>query len=81
MGRVFCFAQLIFRVGGLPWLGISILEMLILSPALLGQTSPDSEGGVAVPADWSHRHLVFLKPPIGKPRADCDRPDTAGVRH
>jgi len=63
MGLAFRFAQqFVFRVAGLPWLGISILGVLTLSPALLGQTSPDSEGGVAVPTDWSHRHLVFSKP-------------------
>jgi hypothetical protein len=63
MGCVFRFAQrVVLRVGGLPWLGISVLGVLTLSPALLGQTSPDSEAGVPLPTDWSHHHLVFSRP-------------------
>jgi hypothetical protein len=43
------------------WLGISILGVLTLSPALLGQTSPDSSPA-SLPTDWSHHHVIFSKP-------------------
>src|SRR5271170_7422563 len=43
-------------------LGISILGALTLSPALLGQASPESEGAAPVITDWSHQHVVFSKP-------------------
>src|SRR5208337_707792 len=63
MGRAFRFArQLVLCVGSLPWLGISIVAVLALSPVLLGQTSPDSEAAVPLPTDWSHHHLVFSRP-------------------
>ena len=68
MGRVFRFAQrVLFRVGGLPWLGLSILAVLTLSSALLGQTSQgqtsqDSQAVVHLPTDWSHHHLLFSNP-------------------
>ena len=41
-------------------LGISILGVLILSPALVGQVSQGSEAGF--PSDWSDHHLIFSKP-------------------
>jgi hypothetical protein len=41
-------------------LGISILGVLILSPALVGQVSKESE--VGFPTDWSHHQLIFSKP-------------------
>jgi hypothetical protein len=44
------------------WLGISILGVLILSSALLGQASPDSNATGPVPTDWSHHHLIFSRP-------------------
>ncbi len=60
MGRAFRFAQqLVLCMGSLPWLGV-ILGVLILSPALLGQASPDAASGF--PTDWSHHHLVFSRP-------------------
>ena len=68
MGRVFRFMQpVVFGVGGLPWLGLSILAVLTLSSALLGQmsqgqTSQDSQAVVHLPTDWSHHHLVFSNP-------------------
>ncbi len=68
MGRVFRFAQrVVFCVARLPWLGLSILAVLTLSSALLGQTSQgqtsqDSQAVVHLPTDWSHHHLVFSKP-------------------
>jgi hypothetical protein len=43
-------------------LGISILGLLTLSPALLGQASADSEAAIPVPSDWSHHHLIFSRP-------------------
>jgi hypothetical protein len=43
-------------------LGISVLGVLTLSPALLGQASPASEATVPVFTDWSHHHLIFSKP-------------------
>ncbi len=46
----------------LPWLGILVLGVLVLSPAVLGQTSPGSEAGVPVPTDWSHQHVIFSRP-------------------
>jgi hypothetical protein len=46
----------------LQWLGVSILGVLTLSPALLGQASPGSEAAVPVPSDWSHHHLIFSRP-------------------
>ena len=63
MGRVFRFAQrVLFRVGGLPWLGLSILAVLTLSSVLPGQISQDSQAVVHLPTDWSHHHLVFSNP-------------------
>jgi len=63
MNRDFCFAQrAVFCVRGLPWLGLSILAVLTLSSALLGQTSPGSGASVSVPTDWSHHHLLFSQP-------------------
>src|SRR5271156_1934274 len=44
------------------WLGGSILGVLILSPALLGQTVPAPEATIPVPNDWSHRHVIFSRP-------------------
>ena len=41
-------------------LGISILGVLTLSPALLGQVPKESEAGF--PTDWSNHHLIFSKP-------------------
>jgi hypothetical protein len=41
-------------------LGISILGVLILSPALVGQVSQEFEAGF--PTDWSHHQLIFSKP-------------------
>jgi len=48
-------------------LGLSILAVLTLSSALLGQmsqgqTSEDSQAVVHLPTDWSHHHLVFSNP-------------------
>src|ERR1039458_3557174 len=63
MGRVFRFAQrVLFRVGGLPWLGLSILAVLTLSSVLPGQISQDSQAVVHLPTDWSHHPLVFSTP-------------------
>ena len=68
MARVFRFAQpVLFCVGGLPRLGLSILAVLTLSSALLGQmsqgqTSQDSQAVVHLPTDWSHHHLLFSNP-------------------
>jgi hypothetical protein len=41
-------------------LGISILGVLVLSRALVGQVSKESEAGF--PTDWSHHQLIFSKP-------------------
>ncbi len=41
------------------WLVISVLGVLTLSPALLGQASPDSEAAKPLPTDWSHHHVIF----------------------
>ncbi len=68
MGRVFRFKhRVVFGVGGLAWLGLSILAVLTLSSALLGQmsqgqTSEDSQAVVHLPTDWSHHHLLFSNP-------------------
>ncbi len=63
MGRDFRFAQrAVFCVGGLPWLGLSILAVLTLSSALLGQTSQGSQARVSLPTDWSRHHFVFSEP-------------------
>src|ERR1022692_280199 len=43
-------------------LGISIFAVLTLSPALVGQASPDSEAAFGLPTDWSHHHVIFSKP-------------------
>jgi len=43
-------------------LGISILGVLILAPALTGQASPDSEKSAGLPTDWSHQHVIFSRP-------------------
>jgi hypothetical protein len=48
-------------------LGLSILAVLTLSSALLGQmsqgqTSEDSQAVVHLPTDWSHHHLLFSNP-------------------
>ncbi len=44
------------------WLGISILGVLTLSPALLGQSAPGSKAAVPVVTDWSSHHLIFSRP-------------------
>jgi hypothetical protein len=44
------------------WLGTAILGVLTLSPALLGQASPDSGAVAPVPTDWSHHHVIFSRP-------------------
>jgi hypothetical protein len=44
------------------WLGISILGVLILSPALPGQTTQASGASVPSTTDWSQHHLIFSKP-------------------
>jgi len=44
------------------WLVVSILAVLTLSPALLGQRSEAPEAAIPVPNDWSHRHLIFSRP-------------------
>ena len=68
MARVFRFTQpVVFCSGGLLRLGLSILAVLILSSALLGQmsqgqTSQDSQAVVHLPTDWSHHHLLFSNP-------------------
>ncbi|MGA2336574.1 MAG: hypothetical protein WA383_08635 [Terriglobales bacterium] len=63
MDRNFRFAQrVVFCLGSLPWLGLSILAVLTLSSALLSQTSQDSNAVVHLPTDWSHHHLVFSTP-------------------
>jgi hypothetical protein len=73
MGRVFRFKQpVLFRVGGLPWLGLSIVVVLTLSSVLLGQmsqgqTSEDSQAVVHLPTDWSHHHLVYSNPATAEP--------------
>lgn len=55
----------------LVWLGVSVLALLTLSPALLGQayssgnsrqSSPDLQADGPVITDWSSRHIVFSKP-------------------
>jgi hypothetical protein len=43
-------------------LGISLLGALALSPALLGQASPDAAAAKPVVTDWSSHHLIFSKP-------------------
>jgi len=68
MGRAFRFAQRVaFCVECLPWLGLSLLAVLTLSSALVGQasqgqTSQDSKAVVHLPTDWSHHHLIFSNP-------------------
>ena len=68
MGRDLRFAQrVVFCLGGLTWLGLSILAVLALSSALPGQTSQDvtsedSQAVVHLPTDWSHHHLVYSNP-------------------
>jgi Ice-binding-like len=42
------------------WLSISILGALTLSPASVGQASPDAHPGT--PSDWTHQHVIFSKP-------------------
>src|SRR4029077_15363958 len=46
----------------LMWLGISILGVLALSPASLGQAARDSEAAVPLVTDWSHHHVIFSRP-------------------
>src|ERR1700733_5330617 len=41
-------------------LGISILGVLIFSPALVGQVSTESDAGLTT--DWSNHHLIYSKP-------------------
>jgi hypothetical protein len=40
---------------------LSILGILTL-PAMVGQSSPNSEAAIHVSTDWSHRHLIFSGP-------------------
>ena len=43
-------------------LGIAMLAVLSLRPALLGQGSLDSKAAGPVLSDWSHHHVIFSKP-------------------
>src|SRR5260370_39880123 len=43
-------------------LGISMLGVLTLSPALLGQAPPEHEAAAPVLRDWSHHHVIFSRP-------------------
>ena len=43
-------------------LGVSILGVLILSPALLGQAPQSARESIPVPTDWSHQHVIFSMP-------------------
>jgi hypothetical protein len=45
----------------LMWLGISILGVLTLSPAL-GQAAGDPVAAGPVTTDWSHQHVIFSRP-------------------
>ncbi|MGC2367328.1 MAG: hypothetical protein WA555_20160 [Candidatus Sulfotelmatobacter sp.] len=44
------------------WLGISILGVLTLPSALVGQASRAPGADVPLPTDWSHHHLIFSRP-------------------
>jgi hypothetical protein len=44
------------------WLGVSILGVLTLSPALLAQASPGAEADAGVPTDWTSHHVIFSTP-------------------
>ena len=44
------------------WLGFSLMGVLTLSPALLGQDATGSEADGPVISDWSQHHLIFSKP-------------------
>jgi hypothetical protein len=54
--------SLLLLQGSLFWLGISILALLTLSSALLGQASRDSATSGHAISDWSNHHVVFSKP-------------------
>jgi len=43
-------------------LGVSILGVFLVSPALFGQTDPAAAKPIPVPTDWSHQHVIFSKP-------------------
>jgi hypothetical protein len=44
------------------WLGSSILGILVLSPALTGQASPNANVTLPAVTDWSHQHVIFSRP-------------------
>jgi hypothetical protein len=44
------------------WLGVSILGVLTLSPALFAQDARTPEATIPVPSDWSHHHVIFSRP-------------------
>jgi hypothetical protein len=54
--------SLLLLQGSLFWLGVSILALLTLSSALLGQASRDSATSGHAISDWSNHHVVFSKP-------------------
>lgn len=53
------------------WLGVSILGVMILSPALLAQTAKSAT--VPIADDWSHRHLIFSRPATAEQAARVQR--------
>jgi hypothetical protein len=55
------------------WLGVSILGVLTVSPALLGQASPESAAAAPVISDWSHNHLIFSKPATAEQARQVER--------
>ncbi len=55
------------------WLGISILAVLTLSAALLGQASPDPGAAAPLITDWSHHHVIFSRPATAEQAARVER--------
>ncbi len=43
-------------------MGVSILGVFLVTPALFGQTDPAAAKPIPVPTDWSHQHVIFSKP-------------------
>jgi hypothetical protein len=62
----------------LVWFGIPMLGVLIVSPALSGQTGPAAEKEIPsrtdpVLSDWSHRHVIFSRPATAEQAARLEK--------
>ena len=54
-------------------IGSGHVGLLVLAWALAGQAAKPAQHGIALPTDWSHRHLIFSQPRTPEERAWVER--------